>query len=218
MFNFLASPPTRDQVVALAGIFQACALVDSYARLGTANGDGVETAIYSLLQQNSQSSEAVYRGVGNLESGFEVLEKIISNPRDTHNALVLRYAVGVLYVTRKIAKNPAMLQKIAKGIENAAKQAEHFSLTHANVVANLADLYQQTISTLKFRIQVHGVAANLQQPAIASRIRCLLFSAIRSAFLWQQLRGNRLQLMCRRNDILKLTQELRREAKSFKHS
>lgn len=218
MLSFLAPPPGREQVIALAGIFQACALVDSYARLGTANGNDVETALYSLLQQNPQSSEAIYRGIGKLETGFETLEKVLSSPKDTHNALVLRYAVGVLYVVRKIAKDPAMLQKIAKGIENAANQAEHFSPTHANVVANLADLYQQTISTLKFRIQVNGVATNLQQPAIASRIRCLLFSAIRSAFLWQQLRGNRLQLMCRRNDILKQAQQLAREAKGLRQS
>ena len=218
MFSFLAPPPSREQVIALAGILHACALVDSYARLGTANADDVEIAFYSLLQQNPHDSEAVYRGIVNLESGFETLEKVLSNPKDAHNTLVLRYAVGVLYVARKISRKPAMLQKIAKGIENAANQAEHFSVTHANVVANLADLYQQTISTLKFRIQVNGVAENLQQPAIASRIRCLLFSAVRSAFLWQQLRGTRLQLMCRRNDILKQAQDLKREAKALRQA
>lgn len=211
--DFLVAPPTGEQATALGGIFLACGLVDSLARLGTANTGDVETALYSLLQQNPESTIAVYQGLGKLENGFETLEKVLSNPRDPGNGMILRYALGVLYIARKISANPAMLQKIGKGIENAATQAGHFSVTHANVIANIADLYQQTISTLKFRIQVNGVATHLQQQTIASRIRCLLFSAVRSAFLWQQLRGNRFQLMLRRNDLLTLARELRQEAR-----
>jgi len=214
MRDFLAPPPTREQGMALGGIFLACSLVDAYARLGSANADDVETAIFSLLQQAPESSEAIYNGVDKLENGLEVMEKILANPKSQSNALILRYVIGVLYIARKISGNPAMLEKIARGIENASAQAEHFSTTHSNVIANIADLYQNTISTLKFRIQVNGVATHLQQQSIASRIRCLLFAAVRSAFLWQQLKGNRRQLMFRRNDLLTLTRELGREAKN----
>ena len=87
-----------------------------------------------------------------------------------------------------------MLNKIASGIENAERQAQHFSITHENVYANIASLYQDTVSTLRLRIQVSGSSGFLQQPAVASRIRCLLFTAIRSAFLWQQLGGKRIHL------------------------
>ena len=84
-----------------------------------------------------------------------------------------------------------MLKNIAEGIDNAARQAEHFSVIHDNVFANIASLYQQTISTLRQRIQVKGNPIYLQQPGVAERIRCLLFAAVRSAFLWRQLGGKR---------------------------
>jgi high frequency lysogenization protein len=211
MFDWLIPPPSREQTLALAGIFQACKLVDSYARTGTASTEGVEIALYSLLQQNPESTLAVYKDIANLEQGLATMEKILANPKDNGNALALRYVIGVLHIARKIAANPKMLERIGSGIDKAARQAEHFSPTHANVIANIADLYQNTISTLKFRIQVNGVATNLQQPAIASRIRCLLFSAVRSAFLWRQLRGNRLQLLVQRGKLLAQVQQLRSE-------
>ena len=215
MLDRLFPPPTREQVMALAGVFQGCALVDNYARLGIANSAAVENALFSLLQQNPKSTEAVYGSIASLEVGFAAMEKILDNPKDDQSAMLLRYAVGVLYIARKISANTAMLNHIGQGIENAARQSEHFSLSHANVIANIADLYQKTISTLKFRIQVNGVATHLQQPAIASRIRCLLFSAVRSAFLWQQLGGSRFHLMFRRSAVLNIAKELHREAKNL---
>lgn len=218
MLNFLFPSPTKNQLMALAGAFQACSLVDSYARLGTVPAKQMETAIYSLLQQNPSSTEAVYGGLENLEQGLATMEELLDRPKDPHNTLVLRYVLGVLYIARKVSANPQMLERIGTGIANASRQAELFSLTHANVIANIADLYQNTISTLKFRIQVNGVAEHLQQPHIASRIRCLLFSAVRSAVLWHQLKGNRFQLIFGRSTLLGLAREMKREVQQLKQS
>jgi len=215
MLDRFFPPPTKEQVIALAGIFQGCALVDSYARLGTASNEAVETALFSLLQQNPTSTEAVYNGIANLETGLAAMTTVLDNAKDSQSAMILRYVVGILYIARKISTNQTMLKQIGAGIENATRQSEHFSLSHTNVIANIADLYQKTISTLKFRIQVNGVATHLQQPAIASRIRCLLFSAVRSAFLWQQLGGSRFHLMFRRGAVLNIARELHREAKNL---
>lgn len=203
--------------MALAGTFQACSLVDSYARLGTAPADQMDTAVYSLLQQNPSSTEAVYGGLEKLEQGFATMERLLERPKDPHNTTVLRYVLGVLYIAKKISANPQLLDRIGGGIANAGRQAELFSLTHANVIANIADLYQNTISTLRFRIQVNGVAEHLQQPHIASRIRCLLFSAVRSAVLWHQLKGNRFQLIFGRAALLDLARKMEREVQQLKH-
>ena len=61
---------------------------------------------------------------------------------------------------------------------------------------------------MRLRIQVSGSGMYLQQPAIAQRIRCLLFAAIRSAFLWQQLGGKRSHLMLQRKAMAKLLPSL----------
>jgi high frequency lysogenization protein len=61
---------------------------------------------------------------------------------------------------------------------------------------------------MRLRIQVAGSAIYLQQPAIAQRIRCLLFAAIRSAFLWQQLGGTRVHLVLYRKNLVRLLPQL----------
>ena len=213
MFEGLTRGPTREQVVALAGIFLACGQVDSYARLGTGNSRDLETAIYGLLNRNPDSTEEVYRDLASLENGFATMERILGNPKDPANTLTLRYVLGVLYLGRKLAGNRKMMNRIGEGLARAAAQAETFSLAHTNVLANIADLYQQTISSFNFRIQVQGVANHLQQPAVANWFRCLLFAAVRSAILWQQVRGSRIHLMFRRDRVLALARELHREAR-----
>lgn len=213
MIKALLAPPTTDQVIALAGIFLACNQVDSYARLGTGTSKDVETAMFSLLNQNPDNTESVYRSFASLENGFAAMERILDNPKDQANAMILRYVLGVLHLARKLSANPAMLKKIGDGLTKANNQAQLFTFTHANVLANIADLYQQTLSTFSFRIQVNGVASHLQQQATASKIRCLLFAAVRSAILWQQVGGSRIHLMFRRDRILTIARELHKEAR-----
>ena len=217
MLIALLTPPSRDQVIALSGIFMACHQVDHYARFGTGSSTHLETAINGLLNQSPISTEAVYGGLHNVEDGLAAMEKVLGNPKDSSNTLILRYVIGVMHLANKLSRNPGMLNKVGEGIAAASRQAETFSATHANVLANLADLYQQTISTFNFRIQVNGVAEHLQQPAVANRIRCLLFAGIRSAILWQQLKGSRFQLMFRRDTVLSVARTLHQDLRGRQH-
>jgi len=65
----------------------------------------------------------------------------------------------------------------------------------ASVVANLAGLYQETLSTFKFRIQVGGDPRLLQNTENAAKIRALLLAGIRAAMLWRQVGGRRWHLL-----------------------
>lgn len=204
------SSPTNDQVIALAGVFQACQLVDNLARTGGCLGDDFETCIHSLFEQNPSSTMAVYGDIHRLETGLSTLRKVLGDARERKNNDILRYFLGALYLQKKLLKDKAKLNRIGDGIDNARRQAGHFSETHTNVIANLADLYLNTISTFNYRIQVNGLAQHLQQPEVAKKIRCLLFAAIRSAILWHQLGGNRRQLVFQRRAIVDRIADLRR--------
>ncbi|MDF9756244.1 CII-binding regulator of phage lambda lysogenization HflD [Pseudomonas hunanensis] len=63
-------------------------------------------------------------------------------------------------------------------------------------------MYQDTLSTLRQRIQVHGDMRFLQQASNASKIRALLLAGIRAARLWRQLGGHRWQLVFSRRKLL----------------
>jgi high frequency lysogenization protein len=69
-------------------------------------------------------------------------------------------------------------------------------------------LYQDTLSTLSFRVQVTGNVQHLKTPANADKIRALLLAGVRSAMLWKQLGGKRWQLILQRRQIVNSCRQL----------
>ena len=91
-----------------------------------------------------------------------------------------------------------MLGDLRSAIETLAGQTTGLGVTEALVVARLAKIYADTISTLQPRILVEGNPQFLRQETQAAQIRALLLAAIRAAVLWQQLGGSQWRLLFRR--------------------
>jgi len=199
------SKPTHEQAVALAAVFQACHLVDQLANTGGASSQEVKVSMAALLNQSPQSIEDLYGSEQALETGMNAMTLLLDEYQGTElfAPITLVYTLSVLSTERQLNSRPVMLKAVAEGIENANRQALHFSVVHDNVLANIASLYQQTLSTLRQRIQVKGNAMYLQQPGVAERIRCVLFAAVRSAHLWRQLGGKRYHLVLYRKALVK---------------
>ena len=202
--QLMFAKPTHDQAMALAAVFQACYLVDQLANTGEASTAEMEVCIGALLNQNPESLADLFGSEQNLEAGVDAMTVLLGEHKDSElfRATTLVSTIAVLSIERQLNSRPVMLQNIAEGIDNATRQAEHFSVIHDNVFANIAALYQQTISTLSQRVQVKGNPIYLQQPGVAERIRCLLFAAVRSAFLWRQLGGKRYHLVVYRQALI----------------
>ncbi len=201
-----------DKTLALAGIFQAVHLVDQVARRGSADNSDVETCIRSLFVTSPQTTEDVYGSAAQLRTGLEILERQLTTGAAPRNAELTRYAVAVLHLERKLFKRPDLLDKVGRGLERAERQAEHFALTHDNVFAGLADTYVNTVSTLTPRIMVTGEHGHLNHTPVSNRVRALLLAAIRSAVLYYQSGGSRLQLLFRRKALLDEARRLLRTA------
>ncbi len=204
----LMKPVTENQLLALAGMFQACQLVDEMARNGRIESGQLEIFLSALLNQSPSTVFSVYgdspeSALDNLKPGLECMQRVLASDAKG-NPNVLRYLVSVAFLATKLEKNPALLNAIGDGLARASQQAETFSISHENVIGNLAQLYKDTIGSFKQRIQVNGFAEHLQQQAIADRIRCLLFAAIRSAILWRQVGGRRYQLFFKRKQLNRL--------------
>lgn len=204
----MAQHSITDRTLALAGIFQAAGLVQDMADRGNADPEAMETSIRSIFELNPHDSASIYGGIGGLQRGLHGLVEHLSGRQSPHKAHVVKYAVGILYLERQLSKHPDMLDRIRAGIERARAQSEHFSITHSNVLANLASCYSETISTLTPRIIVSGEQGHLANPDVANTVRALLLSAIRSAVLWRQCGGNRFQLLFGRRKLLSEAQRL----------
>ncbi len=190
----------QDITLALAGVVQAAVLVNQVAKTGFAQQDAYKCSVESLFDLNPTSTLAVYGGnPQNLRVGLEALRDMLSGKHKHQEAM--RYALGALHLQKKLAGRRDMINTLGTRVSQAAIQAEHFTSTHDNVVGNLGQIYSETISTFRFRIQVMGDYNYLQQPRIASQIRALLLASIRSAMLWRQLGGTRWQLLLQRKAI-----------------
>ena len=188
-----------DRVIALSGLLQATSLVRSIARDGECDNDDFATCIASILRIDASSSENVYDGLNRLNTGLQLLIDQLRSPR---NRELTRYAVALLVLERKLGKKPILLKQIGNGIAAVQRKLADFPLTHDNIIASLADIYVQTISTLAPPIMVHGGRDHLTRPENANRIRALLLAGIRAAHLWRQSGGGRLTLLLRRRYLL----------------
>lgn len=202
------SKSLSDQTLALGGVFQAAYLVDQIARRGLVPQAEFETCLGSLFEMSPPTTEAVYGSRFEIKRGLQVLHEQLQGDQDKRNTYIMRYAINLLQLERKLSKRPAMLKQIADGLEGSSHQINHFGLTHSNVIARLADIYSQTISTLSPRIMVSGENNHLENRDNASKVRALLLAGIRSAVLWQQCGGRRWQLLLQRKKLIGSARQL----------
>ena len=200
--------PTKDQLLALSGIFQSCHLVEQLSKHGLVSEKELKISMESLLHKDPRDTLAMFRSPGNLDTGIESIQDFLNSRLDIKASETLRYVIGTIYLAEKLRSNKAMSLMVRQRLDKCITQAEYFSTTHSNVISNIAQIYQDSFGTLKYRITVHGCVDHLGQKSIVERVRCLLFSAIRSAMLFHQLGGRRRHLIFNKRYILSQTKAL----------
>jgi high frequency lysogenization protein len=188
-----------NQTIALAGVAQATALVNQLATTGTADPVALKASIGSLLKIDSASVTDVFGGLSGLKLGLEHFHEQISGAV-THSESA-RYAASLVFLERQLSEQPKMLKTIQIGVQKAQAQAEYFDVMHENVLANLGDLYFQTISTLQPRIMVNGDELYLSRSDTVNKIRALLLAGIRATLLWRQCGGARWKFLFYRKKL-----------------
>lgn len=203
--------PMQEQLVALGAVFEAAVLADKIARTGQVSEASMGCMLGSLLVRDPKSTLDVYGGDDlNLRDGYRALISSLERNPSALQREPLRYALAMIGLERQLDKRGDLLQIMGSRLDQIQQQVEHFGLVHDNVIAACGGLYQDTISTFRQRIQVHGDMRFLQQPNNAAKIRALLLAGIRSARLWRQLGGHRWQLVFSRGKLLKALYDMTR--------
>ena len=156
--------PTQEQLVALGAVFSAAALADRIAKTGQVNEGALGCLLGSLLVRDPQSTLDVYGGDDlSLRDGYRALASALERDPNSLQREPLRYSLALLGLERKLAKRDDMLETIGTRLDQIQLQVQHFGLVHDNVIAACGGLYQDTLSTFRQRIQVHGDMRFLQQ-------------------------------------------------------
>lgn len=191
-----------DRVMALAGVFQAAQLVHEIARHAQADSQDIQISLQSIVNDTPDSVIDVYGDLEKIRTGLICLNEQLGLQQGKREVEITRYVMGMLFLERKLAKTPPLLSAVGEGIDGVKRQLKHYPIEHENVIANLAGVYSDTLSTLSFRIMVSGEPANLANPVLANKIRALILAGIRSAVLWRQTGGRRWQLLFQRSKIV----------------
>lgn len=200
---------TEEQVIALGAIFEAAIQVDKLARTGQNQEGPVRCLLQSVFERSPDNVMEIYGGSHHqVRHGIQALEAMLERDTASLQRDALRYVMNLLALERQLAKRDDMLQVLGQRLDQVSNQVEHFGLLHDNVMAGLGGTYQDTLSTLRLRIQVQGDMRYLQQPDTANQIRALLLAGIRSARLWRQLGGHRWQMLFSRRKLLDATRSV----------
>jgi high frequency lysogenization protein len=212
------SDRNEERIIALAGVFQAAGIVAELAKTGTCDMDTYNTLLNSLFNFNPSSTLDVYgNNIQHLHQGLTVLSQISNNQLGQDNAETIRYALSLLALQKQLDKNPGMLDVISSRLNHINYNKTHFSDNNSDIASSISGLYQDTISTLKFRIQVTGNMLHLKNTPVSDKIRVMLFSGIRSAMLWRQLGGTKWQIIFGRGNIEKYSKDLLEDIAQSRH-
>lgn len=192
-----------DITLALAGVCQAARLTQELAHQGHCDSDALNVSLASVIDLDPASTLAVFGGQeSNLKLGMESLLAVFnSGGRQGAGAELTRYTLSLIVLERKLSANRDALNTLSDRIADLQRQLDHFDLLSDTLLNAMAGIYVDVISPLGPRIQVTGSPAMLQSAQVQAKVRAALLAGIRSAVLWRQMGGSRMQLMFSRNRL-----------------
>jgi high frequency lysogenization protein len=190
----ITEPLTRQQerTLGLAGVLQAAALVQQLARTGLTETQYEDASVGSILVMDAPSSPDVFGGITGVTLGLQLLRDKLIGSRSEQDLEVLKYAVALSYLQRSLYRKSQYFQLLVDGTERLE------GLAGNQLYDACAELYMAAISPLSPKIYVQGEQGFLQHEGVPERVRTLLLAGIRSAVLWQQKGGGRIEVMLHR--------------------
>ena len=202
------------QTLTLSAVVQSAQLVRALAHTGSAPLPAIKALIDPLFALNAPSFNTIFPDLRLARPGLEWLTVRARQRRSVKNDEVLRYTRNLLLLRTKLMADTDMQSRLGRRLQSMSPLSAPYSDPQRQTSTEpvglhetersfeaLATLYQDTISTLPFRIQVQGKVEHLQDERIANRIRALLLAGIRFAVLWHQIGGRPWHLFVLRGRI-----------------
>jgi high frequency lysogenization protein len=215
--EYQTSQQQENKTIALAGVYLALDQIQTLAWHGTCDQACLKTSIDSLFSENPQSFIEVYGSVSALENGLEALKSSLSNAQDPLCMERNKYLKKLMYLSKKFNNNNILqdqigttlnlissdivLNKEDPGATNTdhSQQPQYAHYPSQHMINRIAELYRNTLSTIKPKIIIYGQANILATADHAATIRALLLCAVRGTQLWYQAGGSGLSIVLNRS-------------------
>lgn len=193
---------SKDQTIALAGLYQSLALVQTIAWEGNTNHSCMVPTIESILKLDANEYIDVYGSIDNLQLGIQTLKTALQNKSEKHAIERTRYAINLMYLASKFAVNPKAVSSLGSQIERISNQYDSIDDNLDDITEDLGGLYREHISPLGPKVIIEGDPVYLKMDQNASKIRALLLAGVRAVVLWKQANGKRWTLLLGRKSLM----------------
>ncbi len=198
----------ENQVLALAGMFQAAVLVDELAFRGILDDAAFEASLDSLFTFDAETPQQVFGGLAKLERGFKALEAYLGGELSSGSRNIAYYVLSMMKLALRLTRDRELSQVVFERLHDIERSGIEFGLSRSALVIKIDALYQETISELRPRIMVAGEQNYLLNTDNAARVRTLLLAGIRAAVLWRQLGGRKWKLLFSRKRYVEVARAL----------
>ncbi|CAL4326323.1 High frequency lysogenization protein HflD [Buchnera aphidicola (Brachycaudus tragopogonis)] len=195
--------------LSFAGICQSAYLVQQLAYSGKCDHNAFQICLESVLEIKPKSLITIYgNNEKNLHLGLKTLISILKFSNFSYLYVeLMKYILDMIFIENKLKKNREHIDLIKKSLENICNEY-HQNNNFSTLINKIANVYIHKISSLGSQVLVKGTKSFLEDIEIQKKIRCLLFSGIRSIVLWRQFGGNRLKLIFFRYHIIQKAKKI----------
>ncbi|EKF73631.1 putative lysogenization regulator [Alcanivorax hongdengensis A-11-3] len=195
--------PQQQQLLALAAVFEAAQLADDIASRGDCDRRALRSLLEGVMAMDATEFQAIYPQPAMLREGLSLLNRSLGKEANGPHMRPLNYGLALLHLSGKLRKQSDTISILRHRLLALSGQQAHFDdITDDAFCHRLAGIYLDTLGTFRFRIQVRGEPAHLQDEDKAARIRALFLAGVRAAFLWHQLGGRRWHLLFQRKRLI----------------
>ncbi|MDQ7048226.1 MAG: high frequency lysogenization protein HflD [Enterobacterales bacterium] len=196
-----------DRAIALAGIAQSVRIVQHIAWKGETSDTDFKAIIASLLKIKADSAIAVYGGSFEVVTGLRIIKQQLDTQTPNKDPELVGMTIHLLSLHKQLMVRDDIMQQLSQGIERLSNRYSDEAFYQDNeifaqLLADISDIYQSTISKLGNRIKVNGEPKYLKLEENQNKVRAALLCAFRSIFLWRQSGGSRWQFLLGKKAIL----------------
>ncbi len=192
----------KQRARALAALTQAVSLIEHIAHDGKLEHLRFACCMDAFF-------DPTYLGERTFYHGAVQAKRLLQGENIAHAKGILTHSTAIITLEKKLAKQPETLEAIAQGLQRIEKQIQYFNDPyHGNIISAIAHLYGETVSQMQPQVIIRGKSEYLT-PTNKEKIRCLLFSGIRAAWIWRINGGNTFRLLFGRKKLIRELENIR---------